>query len=228
MPAPTNLNSSSESVPPPAVRGSSALASSAASIGTFLGLGGTVRGQSDTAVGVPSADAVPDRSGGDDAFRQDDDDDRPTSPTKRQARAPAFGQAHMLSGAKAAVAKAAPTAPLPQTTVVDMYSPGMLRIPVFRIPSLLTLPNGVCLAFAEARPSLHDAGVIDMVMRRSTDHGLHWSPARVVVEGGMLGAARSATVGKAKTASNLSSGFGPRHCARGPRSFTNLNFQRSC
>jgi len=71
----------------------------------------------------------------------------------------------------------------------------MMRVPVFRIPSLLTLPSGVCLAFAEARPHLHDSGVIDLVMRRSTDHGRNWSPARVIVEGGMIGAARAVTIG---------------------------------
>ena len=71
----------------------------------------------------------------------------------------------------------------------------MLRVPVFRIPALLTLPNGVCLAFAEARPHLHDSGVIDLVMRRSTDHGRNWSGAKVILEGSMLGAARAATVG---------------------------------
>ena len=94
-----------------------------------------------------------------------DDDEQPSSPLKRQSRTPAFGQAHALAPdlkaarakAEAAAAAAAAATP-PQTTVVDVFSPGMLRVPVFRIPSLLTLPNGVCLAFAEARPHLHDSG----------------------------------------------------------------------
>ena len=175
--------------PSAAAAAGAVLASGAASISSFLGLNGATNEASSAA-----AAAETDSDGFAGAADDDAGEDRPASPTKRQARAPAFGQAHMLSGVRAA-ARAAAAAPAPQTTVVDMYSPGMLRIPVFRIPALLTLPNGVCLAFAEARPSLHDAGVIDMVMRRSTDHGLHWSPARVIVEGGMLGAARSATVG---------------------------------
>ena len=186
-------------LPEPAYLPPSAVAAGIASIGAALGFGGGApAGASASASGDGGGgDAFEPEGNNDDDDDDDDDDERPASPTKRQARAPAFGQAHMTSGAKAAkaAAAAAKAAPPPQTTVVDMYSPGMLRIPVFRIPSLLTLPNGVCLAFSEARPSLHDAGVIDMVMRRSTDHGLHWSPARVIVEGSMLGAARSATVG---------------------------------
>ena len=99
------------------------------------------------------------------------------------------------AASRLALSARAPAAPPPTPPVVDLFSPGMLRTPVFRIPSLLTLPNGVCLAFAEARPHLHDSGVIDLVMRRSTDHGRHWQPAQVIVEGGALGQARAATVG---------------------------------
>jgi sialidase-1 len=79
--------------------------------------------------------------------------------------------------------------------VLDLFSPGMMRTPVFRIPSLLTLPNGMALAFSEARPHLHDSGVIDLVVRKSRDHGRTWSPARVAVEGKMIGAKGKATVG---------------------------------
>jgi len=88
----------------------------------------------------------------------------------------------------------------PAIRVVDLFSPGMLRIPVFRIPSLLPLPAssggaGVVLAFAEARPALHDAGVIDLMLRRSTDGGLTWGAARRIVTGESLGRANCATVG---------------------------------
>eukprot|EP00966_Prymnesium_polylepis_P137472 3176738-Prymnesium_polylepis.1 len=70
----------------------------------------------------------------------------------------------------------------------------MLRVPVFRIPSLLPLPAtsrgaGIVLAFAEARPALHDAGVIDLIMRRSIDHGRSWGSAKVILTGAMLGQA---------------------------------------
>ena len=71
----------------------------------------------------------------------------------------------------------------------------MLRSPVFRIPALLALPDGSVLAFSEARPELHDAGIIDLVLRRSADNGRTWGPAQIIVDGAALGMARSATVG---------------------------------
>ena len=108
--------------------------------------------------------------------------DRPESPLKRRSRARA----------------ARPQRPQPTTptvTVVDVFSPGMLRSPVFRIPALLALPDGSVLAFSEARPELHDAGIIDLVLRRSADNGRTWGPAQIIVDGAALGMARSATVG---------------------------------
>ena len=108
--------------------------------------------------------------------------DRPESPLKRRSLARA----------------ARPQRPQPTTptvTVVDVFSPGMLRSPVFRIPALLALPDGSVLAFSEARPELHDAGIIDLVLRRSADNGRTWGPAQIIVDGAALGMARSATVG---------------------------------
>ena len=174
---------------PPVSEGStSGLAAAAASISSALGFGPAAsdkkKSDSAAATAAPGAAAgaaagaerVPKGPGGADDH-ESDEDERPGSPTKRQARAPAFGQAHALASGKAAAAASAAKSssePPPRTTVVDMFSPGMMRIPVFRIPALLTLPSGLCLAFAEARPHLHDSGVIDLVMRRSTDHGKHW------------------------------------------------------
>ena len=125
------------------------------------------------------------------------DDDSPLSPTKRSRSFTKAAAAAAAAGEAAAPMVSSRSKPIvtPKTSVVDIFSPGMLRVPVFRIPALLTLPNGVCLAFAEARPHLHDSGVIDLVMRRSTDHGRNWSGAKVILEGSMLGAARAATVG---------------------------------
>lgn len=55
----------------------------------------------------------------------------------------------------------------------------------YRIPSLLALPQGIVLAFCEARSkSLSDAGDIDLVMRRSTDGGLTWNASRVIWDDG--------------------------------------------
>ena len=53
---------------------------------------------------------------------------------------------------------------------------------VYRIPSLLELPGGGLLAFAEGRQSLQDDGNIDLVMRRSGDGGATWSQLAVVVD----------------------------------------------
>jgi sialidase-1 len=53
---------------------------------------------------------------------------------------------------------------------------------VYRIPSLLELPGGGLLAFAEGRQSLQDDGNIDLVMRRSDDGGATWSPLSVVID----------------------------------------------
>lgn len=85
---------------------------------------------------------------------------------------------------------------LPQTRVADVFAPGMMRTPVFRIPSLLVLPKGLLLSFAEARPGWHDSGNINLVMRRSKDNGATWGAGAVVVEATMLeGTGGSATCG---------------------------------
>ena len=54
----------------------------------------------------------------------------------------------------------------------------------FRIPSLLEIPNGDLLAFAEGRESLADEGDIDLVMKRSTDNGQTWSELLVIIDNG--------------------------------------------
>ena len=54
----------------------------------------------------------------------------------------------------------------------------------FRIPALLSLPNGTILAFAEGRKnSRQDWGEIDIVERISTDGGLNFGELRVAVSG---------------------------------------------
>lgn len=111
------------------------------------------------------------------------------SPKKR----PSLGKRE--SGAAVAERAAAAASAPPSITIVDMFTPGMLRVNVFRIPSLLPLPSGVVLSFAEARPQLVDHGVINIVMRRSTDAGRTWGLARVCVEGAMVGGAAKFTVG---------------------------------
>ncbi|MBI82651.1 MAG: hypothetical protein CMJ81_05615 [Planctomycetaceae bacterium] len=59
----------------------------------------------------------------------------------------------------------------------------------FRIPSLIVAPDGSVLAFAEGRrgdggdPRCNENAPIDIVMRRSTDHGDTWGPLEVVDSG---------------------------------------------
>ena len=54
----------------------------------------------------------------------------------------------------------------------------------FRIPSLITTPNNVLLAFAEARASPKDVDQIKIVQKSSTDHGNTWSKLKVILDAG--------------------------------------------
>ena len=57
----------------------------------------------------------------------------------------------------------------------------------YRIPALLRLHDGTLLAFAEARrKSCSDFGFVEIVMRRSVDGGVSWSPQQVVASFGDL------------------------------------------
>ncbi len=69
-----------------------------------------------------------------------------------------------------------------ETTVFDRGEGGYYG---FRIPSIVQAQNGTLLAFAEARKnSLSDYGDIDLVVKRSYDGGLTWSPLRVIANNG--------------------------------------------
>ena len=55
----------------------------------------------------------------------------------------------------------------------------------YRIPALVRTPRGTLLAFAEGRKHhAGDHGDIDLVMKRSTDHGRTWSKLEVVFDHG--------------------------------------------
>ena len=51
----------------------------------------------------------------------------------------------------------------------------------FRIPAIISLANGDLLAFAEGRVGgCSDTGDIDLVMKRSKDHGATWGPIQII------------------------------------------------
>lgn len=55
----------------------------------------------------------------------------------------------------------------------------------FRIPAVVTTPEGALLAFAEGRRAgCSDTGDIDLVLRRSEDGGATWGPLQVVWDSG--------------------------------------------
>jgi len=73
--------------------------------------------------------------------------------------------------------------------------PGLIQAPVFlsgqggyrtyRIPALVVTTRGTVLAFCEGRKhSSSDTGDIDLLVRRSTDHGEHFGPPTVVWDDG--------------------------------------------
>ena len=67
----------------------------------------------------------------------------------------------------------------------DLFVSGTRGYHTFRIPSLIPSRKGTLLAFCEGRRnSGADTGDIDIVLRRSTDHGRTWSEAATIVDFG--------------------------------------------
>ena len=82
------------------------------------------------------------------------------------------GTAELFAGAQVA-------APEPRYT--EVYSAGEKGYSTFRIPSIIATARGTLLAFAEGRrDGAGDAGDIDLVLKRSEDGGVSWSPLQVV------------------------------------------------
>jgi sialidase-1 len=67
-------------------------------------------------------------------------------------------------------------------TMTTVFQSGAEGYNTYRIPTVVEAANGDLLAFVEARDSLSDTGVIDLVMKRSTDRGTSWGPLQVVVD----------------------------------------------
>ncbi|WP_160711814.1 sialidase family protein [Chitinophaga solisilvae] len=76
---------------------------------------------------------------------------------------------------------------LAQQETIPVFTAGTEGYKSFRIPALIGLPDGSLLAFAEGRVNgAGDFGNIDLVMKKSRDHGKTWSPLQVVAEYGDL------------------------------------------
>jgi sialidase-1 len=70
-------------------------------------------------------------------------------------------------------------------TQAELFRAGEGGYHTYRIPSLIVTAKGTLLAFCEGRRnSGGDAGDIDVVMRRSFDHGKTWSAVQVIADKG--------------------------------------------
>lgn len=87
------------------------------------------------------------------------------------------------------------TAVLAQTTPVTVFESGKEGHKSYRIPAIVTLKNGTLLAFAEGRVNnAGDFGDINIVLKRSTDHGKTWSAIQTIVNYDQLQAGNPAPV----------------------------------
>lgn len=76
-----------------------------------------------------------------------------------------------------------------------VFTSGTEGYKTFRIPAVVSLPNGELLAFAEGRVNgASDFGNVDIVMKRSDDQGKTWSKLSVIVDYEKLQAGNPAPV----------------------------------
>ena len=67
----------------------------------------------------------------------------------------------------------------------DVFESGKEGYASYRIPSVIKAPNGDILVFCEGRKnSVSDYGYIDIILKRSSDNGMHWSSGQVIVSDG--------------------------------------------
>jgi sialidase-1 len=66
----------------------------------------------------------------------------------------------------------------------DVFMAGKDGYPSIRIPSVVVTTKGTVLAFAEGRQKHSDQAENDIVMKRSTDGGVTWSPLKVIQDDG--------------------------------------------
>jgi sialidase-1 len=78
---------------------------------------------------------------------------------------------------------------------IILYENGKGDYACYRIPALIKAPDGTLLSFIEGRKNnCSDYGNVDLLIRRSADNGLHWSPYELVVDYGELQAGNPAPV----------------------------------
>ncbi len=78
---------------------------------------------------------------------------------------------------------AASAAPLIEK--IDVFNPGMNGINRYRIPGVVVTPKGTVLVYCEARKNNSaDWGEIEVHLRRSTDGGKTWEPAKHIAHAG--------------------------------------------
>jgi len=78
---------------------------------------------------------------------------------------------------------------------ITVFKSGLEGHATYRIPAIISLPNGDLLAFAEGRvKGSADFGDINLVLKRSSDRGLSWSPLQTLVDYDSLQAGNPAPV----------------------------------
>ncbi len=81
----------------------------------------------------------------------------------------------------AAALTASPSMPTSDLPSVDVFVGGSNGYPVYRIPAMVVTNQGTILAFCEGRKTgIFDHGNIDLVLKRSFDHGKTWGPLQVI------------------------------------------------
>ncbi len=93
----------------------------------------------------------------------------------------ATGEPPSIVSVRFDLAELDPLARAMQFTTQDLWVSGEGGYHTYRIPSLLKAKDGALLAFCEGRKdSRHDAGDIDLLLRRSFDGGETWGEVQVV------------------------------------------------
>ena len=82
-----------------------------------------------------------------------------------------------------------------QRNSTPVFVSGQDGYKTFRIPAIISLPNGELLAFCEGRVNgAADFGNVDIVSKRSTDKGKTWSALNIIVDNDSLQAGNPAPV----------------------------------